>query len=144
MEEQFVYCGSPHYELHGKPMNNIKFLSNKKLTCKFFNIYIFFLHLLNFWSQGFWCWCCGSTILYMINGGSRNLYLEGPNKILFIYYYYFLYTRTESRFGDRWSGFVVGYMWQFWPLALLLLSHLRDFFFFFWCVWLWCIYQLYS
>ena len=42
MEEQFVYCGSPHYELHGKPMNNIKFLSNKKLTCKFFNIYIFF------------------------------------------------------------------------------------------------------
>ena len=41
MEEQFVYCGSPHYEPHGKPMNNIKFLSNKKLTCKFFYFYFF-------------------------------------------------------------------------------------------------------
>ena len=137
MEEQFVYCGSPHYEPHGKPMNNIKFLSNKKLTCKFFNIYIFFLHLLNFWSQGFWC--CGSTILYLINGRFRNLYLEGPNpKIIF---FICLQGWSQDLKLDG-VGLFVGYVWRLQSLTLLLLSHLREFFF--GCVCLWCIYQLYS
>ena len=118
MEEQLVDCSSPHYEPHGKPMNNIKFLTNKKLTCKKYFCYIcsIFDHKVFDVAEAQYCiWLMVDLEIYIWRDQIKNNLL-------------YLFTRMELNLGVRWGGSVVGYVRWLRSLALLLLNHLRDFF----------------